>query len=138
MRATALADAAHASLEVTQATLALSTLTAPYDGTVAAVHILPGQLFQLDQPVITLATLDKLQIETTDLSERDVPRIKIGQKATVFVDALDAEFSATVIAIAPRSETVGGDVVYKVTLVFDEQPEGLLWGMTAEVTIVTE
>lgn len=138
MRATALAEAAHASLEVTQATLSLSTLTAPYDGTVAAVHVLPGQLVQLDQTVITLAALDKLQIETTDLSERDIPRIKIGQKATVFVEALNAEFSATVIAIAPRAETLGGDVVYKVTLAFDEQPEGLLWGMTAEVTIVTE
>jgi RND family efflux transporter MFP subunit len=138
MRATALADVAHASLEVTQATLALSTLTAPYDGTVAAVHVLPGQLVQLDQTVITLATLDKLQIETTDLSERDIPRIKIGQPATVSIEALGAKFPATVIAIAPRAETLGGDVVFKVTLAFDKIPDGLLWGMTAEVTITAE
>lgn len=138
MRATALADAAHASLEVTQATLTQSTLTAPYDGTIAAVHALPGELVQLDQAVVTIATLDQLQIETTDLSERDVAKVKIGQSAAIFVEALDAEFPATVIAIAPRSETLGGDVVFKVTLAFDKIPPGLLWGMTAEVTITTE
>jgi RND family efflux transporter MFP subunit len=138
MRDTALAEAAHTSLEVTQAALALSTLTAPYDGTIAAVHVLPGELVQTGQPIITLATLDKLQIETTDLSERDIAKIKIGQKATVFIEALDAEFPATVTAIAPRAETLGGDVVFKITLAFDEQPAGLLWGMTAEVTISAE
>jgi hypothetical protein len=30
---------------------------------------------------------------------------------------------------------VGGDVVFKVTIAPDTQPEGLLWGMTAEVEI---
>lgn len=137
-RADSLAEAARASVEVAQARLAQSTLAAPYGGTIVAVHILPGELVQPGQPVLTLATLDQLQIETTDLSERDIPKIKIGQPATVFIEALNAEFSATVIAIAPRAETLGGDVVYKVTLAFDQQPSGLLWGMTAEVTITTE
>lgn len=129
---------AQASLEAAQAALAQSTLLAPLGGTVTSAPVLPGQLVQLDQTVLTIATLDQLQIETTDLAERDIAKIQIGQKATVFIDALDAEFSATVIAIAPRAEKVGGDVVFKVTLVFDEQPVGLLWGMTAEVTITTE
>ena len=129
---------AQAALEEAQAALAQSTLLAPFGGTVISVAVLPGQLAQLDQPVFVLATLDQLQIETTDLSERDIAKIKIGQKAAVFIDALNAEFPATVIAIAPRADKVGGDVVFKVTLVFDEQPVGLLWGMTAEVTITTE
>ena len=121
-----------------QATLAQSTLAAPFDGTVVAVHALTGELAQLDRPVLTLASLDQLQIETTDLSDRDIAKIKIGQTASVFVDALGEEFSARVIAIAPRAVTLVGDVIYKVTLAFDEQPVGLLWGMTAEVTITIE
>lgn len=137
-RGDALAARARASLEIAQATLAQSTLAAPFDGTVVAVHALAGELAQLDRPILTLATLDQLQIETIDLSERDISKIKIGQKATVFVDALDAEFSARVTAIAPRADILGGDVIYKVTLTFDEQPHGLLWGMTAEVTIHVE
>jgi HlyD family secretion protein len=137
-RGDALAARAKASLEIAQATLAQSTLLAPFDGTVVAVHAAAGELAQLDRPVLTLATLDELQIETTDLSERDIARIEIGQTATILVDALGKEFSARVIAVAPRADTRGGDVVYKVTLAFDEQPAGLLWGMTAEVTISAE
>jgi hypothetical protein len=33
------------------------------------------------------------------------------------------------------ADTVGGDVIFKVTIAPDVQPEGLLWGMTAEVEI---
>ncbi len=138
LRANSLAEAARASMEVAEANLALSTLVAPYDATIVAVHVVPGELVQLDQAVITLAALDKMQIETTDLSERDISRIKIGQSAAIFIDALNAEFPATVIAIAPRAEIRGGDVIYKVTLAFDDLPGGLLWGMTAEVTITSE
>lgn len=134
----ALAARAKALLEIAQATFAQSTLLAPFDGTVVAVHAQAGELAQLGQPVLTLATLNQLQIETTDLSERDIAKIKIGQSAAVFVDALGDEFSARVIAVAPRADTRGGDVIYKVTLAFDEQPIGLLWGMTAEVTISAE
>lgn len=138
VRADALAEAAYASLEVAQIDLAQYTLLSPYGGTVAAVHARPGELVQLDQPVITLATLDRMQIETTDLGERDIPKIKIGQRATIYIEALDAEFTARVSAIAPRADLRGGDVTYKVSLVFDKQPDGLLWGMTAEVTITVE
>ena len=131
-------EQAQAALGTAQAILAQSTLVAPFAGTITSVPVLPGQLVQIDQPVVTLATLDQMQIETTDLSERDIAKVKIGQKATIHVAALNADFPATVTAIAPRSTKVGGDVVYKVTLSFTDPPPGLLWGMTAEVEIVTE
>ena len=129
---------AQASLEAAQIALAQSQLIAPLGGTIISAPVLPGQMAQLGDTVVAIATLDQLQIETTDLAERDIAKIKVGQKATVFIDALNAEFPATIIAIAPRADKVGGDVVFKVTLSFDKQPEGLLWGMTAEVTITTE
>jgi len=128
---------AQAQLDEAKANLAQSTLAAPFDGTVTDIAIFPGQPAQLGQTVITIATLGQLQIETTDLAERDIAKIKVGQKATIFVDALQADFPATVTAIAPRAEKVGGDVVFKVTLTFDDPPAGLLWGMTADVTITT-
>jgi HlyD family secretion protein len=40
-----------------------------------------------------------------------------------------------VVEIAQQSETVGGDVVFKVTIELDEQPEGLRWGMSADVNL---
>jgi RND family efflux transporter MFP subunit len=126
---------AQAALEIAQINLAGATLTAPFDGTIASVDVIPGELVQSDQPVVTLATLDDLQIETTDLSERDIANVGLGAPASISVEALGETFTGKVVRISPVADTVGGDVVFKVTIAFDSQPRGLLWGMTAEVTI---
>jgi HlyD family secretion protein len=99
------------------------------------VDVIPGEFVQENQVVITLATLNTLQLETTDLSERDIPKIKIGAPVRIFIEAINQDVSGKVISIAPRANTVGGDVVFRVTIKFDQQPEKVSWGMTAEVTI---
>jgi multidrug resistance efflux pump len=126
------------SLETVQAEVAQTALIAPFTATVIAVNIHPGEFVQPGQVVIVLARLENLKIETTDLSELNVDAVEIGQHATVYVEALDEEFPGEVIAISPISDTVGGDVVYKVTVQLEEQPRDLLWGMSADVEIQTE
>lgn len=134
-RADAQAASAQARMEIAQATFAESTLVAPYDTTVASVNVVPGEYVQQNQIVVTLATLNTLQLETTDLSERDITKIRIGAPVTIFIESLNESVPGTVTAISPIADTVGGDVVFKVTITFNDQPEKLLWGMTAEVTI---
>jgi RND family efflux transporter MFP subunit len=131
VRAQALLDSAKATL------LAQSTLTAPFDGTIVSVDISPAETVVPGQTVIVLADLSRYQIETTDLSERDIPRVEIGQSANVFIEALDQEFTGGVIDIDRVSSTLGVDVVFKVTIELDRQPKGLLWGMSADVQIQT-
>ena len=126
---------AQASVEIAQAKLAQGTLMAPFDGMVTSLSVMPGEFVQTDQAVVTLATLNNLQVETTDLSERDIPNVHIGDVANIFVEALDENITGNVIRISPIADTVGGDVVFKVTIDLDEQPQDLLWGMTAEVEI---
>jgi RND family efflux transporter MFP subunit len=126
---------AQAAVEIAQTTLDQSTLIAPSDATVASVDVFPGEFVNQNQTIITLASLDALQIETTDLSERDITRVKVGAPVDIFVEALNDHFRGKVIGISPRANTVGGDVIFKVTIAFDKQPAGLLWGMTAEVTV---
>jgi multidrug resistance efflux pump len=126
---------AQALVENAQARLAQGTLTAPFDGTVTSLKVIPGEFVQSDQAVVTLATLDDLQIETTDLSERDVPSVHVDDPVNIFIEALNKNISGKVVRISPRADTVGGDTVFKVTIAPDTQPEGLLWGMTTEVEI---
>lgn len=126
---------AQALMEFAQAKLTEGTLIAPHDGTIASLEIIPGEFVQADQAVITLATMNNLQLETTDLSERDILNVHIGDIADVFIEALNQTIQGKVIRIAPMADTVSGDVVFKVTIALDEQPEELLWGMTAVVTI---
>jgi HlyD family secretion protein len=131
-------DRAMAGVEIAKAQLAQATLVAPFDGTIARVDISPAEYANPGQIVIVMGDLSTYQVETTDLSEKDVPSVRVGQTATIYVEALGQEFPGRVVDIARVSETVGGDVVYTVTISFDQQPDGLRWGMSADVKIETE
>ncbi len=124
---------AQASLEKAQAEFSQTLLVAPFDGTVVALNAVVGQFVQSSQPVAILADLTSLQIETTDLSERDISSIRDGQTAKLHIDALDMDVAGEVKQISPLAEMVDGDVVYKTILKLDAQPDGLLWGMSVDV-----
>ena len=127
---------AQALVDSAKAVLAAQTaLTAPVAGTVVTVDIAPAETVSPGQVVVTIADLSHYRIETTDLSERDVNKVKIGQAATVFIEALGEEFTGEVVDIARYSSEIGGDVVYTVTIELNKQPSGLRWGMSADVTI---
>lgn len=130
-RTQALVDSAKAVLA------SQSTLSAPFDGTIVSLDVAPAEVVVPGSVVIVLGDLASYKIETTDLSERDVTRVQIGQPATVFIEALGEEFSGNVADVARISTTLGGDVIYKVTIRLDNQPQGLLWGMSADVEIHT-
>jgi RND family efflux transporter MFP subunit len=135
LKALAVAGKSKAAWDSAAANLAQNTLTAPFDGTVIDVSATTGETVQVNQTVLILADLNHLQITTTDLSERDIARVKVGQTVNIYIKALNVTVTGRVIRISPISETVGGDVVYPVTIESDKQPAGLLWGMTTEVRI---
>ena len=131
-------DRAQAILDSANATLATqSMLVAPFEGTIVSVDISAAETVVPGRVVVTMADLSRFQVETKDLSERDVPRVGIGQPVSVFIEPLNEEFPGTVADISSISSTVGGDVVFKVTINLDKQPQGLLWGMSADVNIET-
>jgi HlyD family secretion protein len=137
--AVAEAEAAQAEVALTEArnTLDDAVLKAPFDGTVGAALVQAGELVAAGTPVIRLGDLTSLHVQTEDLSEVDVNRVKVGQEATVRVDALgDKTFKAKVVRVAPAAIDRRGDKVYTVTLELEKgQEAGLLWGMTAFVDI---
>ncbi len=126
------------SLDTAKASVQQTILRAPFDGVLVDLRLAPGETIQPGQVVAVVADLANLQIETTDLSEKDIPNVKVGQKAAVYVEGLGETLNGMVAAIAPRAETLGGDVIYKVTITLDSVPEALRWGMTAEVHIATQ
>jgi len=130
-------QAAQAVLDAAKSSLAQGTLTAPFDGTIVDVIADIGEVPQPGKVVIVLGDVTNMQIETTDLSERDVPKVSIGQSAAVYIEALDTTTDGKVISVSPISNLVGGDAVYEVKVALDEQPAGMLWGMSAEVHIQT-
>jgi len=110
------------------------TLAASIDGTVADLAVYAGQWVVPGQVLATLADLSAFVVKTTDLSELDVPRVAVGQQVAVNVEALGVVVPGVVSAIAPLADTLGGDVVYQVTITLREQPKGLRAGMSADVS----
>ena len=131
-------EQSRSALEVAKASLAQGTLAAPFEGTVVEVNVSLGEYVQPAQRVIIIADLKNLQVETTDLSEIDVAAVQVGQPASVYIEALNDKFPGKVTAISPIADTLGGDVVFKVTIRLDKQPVALLWGMSADVEINIE
>ena len=126
---------ARADIIVAQSRLDQSRLTAPISGVVSQVNVIAGEYATPGKILIVISAVDRLQVKTTDLSERDIVKVKVDAPATILIDALGQEFNGRVVNISPLASTLGGDVVYEVTLDFDEQPAGAFAGMTADVTI---
>jgi multidrug efflux pump subunit AcrA (membrane-fusion protein) len=128
------------ALENLQLQMEDAALLAPFAGTVVEVPVHPGDEVTPAQVALALATLDDLEVRTTDLTELDVAQIEVGQPVAVSVDALpDREFPGTVSEIALQGKDYRGDVVYEVTVALDEsdQEAPLRWGMTTMVEIDT-
>jgi len=120
-------------LAAVRAALRQLTLTAPFAGTVGDVRIHSGEWVIPGQAILSLVDLANLRVETTDLSELDIPDIQIGQQAVVVIKALGKEINGQVIQIWPLANSIGGDVVYKTIVELESLPEGLREGMSAEV-----
>ena len=126
---------AEAALKAAQATLDDLELRARFDGTAVEKYVRIGEWVNPGQTILLLADLDDLRVETTDLSEIDAARIKVGDKAIVSFDALpDVVVNGTVDRIAPKASS-GSGVNYTVVVILDEIPEELRWDMTAFIDV---
>ena len=129
---------AQAQLAAAQENLADLELVAPFAGVIAEVHINPSEWVAPGSPVLLIADLNHLQVETTDLGEIDVAQIVVGDQAIITFDALpELVLAGTVISIAPKAAP-GSGVNFPVVLELNEIPAELRWGMTAFVDIELE
>lgn len=129
---------AQAALDAARLQLDGLELKAPFAGTVARINVEQSEWVITGQPALLLADLDDLQVQTTDLSELDIPRVKPGAQVRVTIKALGEEVSGRVIRVAPLADVLGGDVVYQVVIALDEIPEGLRAGMSVTVHFPVE
>ncbi|GAP20781.1 HlyD family secretion protein [Leptolinea tardivitalis] len=129
---------ARKQLEAARSALADLDLKAPFSGTTSQVSLREGEWVNPGQKAMLLADLSQFQVETTDLNEIDVARIKEGAPVEITFDAItNLKIQGVVERIAARSSE-GSGVNYTVTISMDERPEKLRWGMTAFVDIKVE
>jgi HlyD family secretion protein len=102
-----------------------------------------GELLSPHAPVVVLADLDHVWANVY-VNEPDVPRLRLGQSATVFTDAGGAGLPGTVSFIASKAEFTPRNVqtaedrsklVYRLKITVDNRAGTLKIGMPVEAEI---
>ena len=114
-------------------------LKAPIAGVVVGLAISPGDQAQGGATALTVVDASVVQM-SAQVAEADIPRLAMGQAATVTVDALSGTtLTGKVTVISPLATTQSGVVSYAITVQLDPAKDvSLKDGMTAEATITVE
>lgn len=130
-----------AKAQVSAAKIALDNLDikAPFNSTVVEIKPSTGDTLMAGAELALVADLSELYVETDNLTEINVVKISVGDKATVTPDALPAlSLPATVTDITLNAGKKGGDVVYTVRLKLNQPDPRLRWGMTVVVRFASK
>lgn len=96
-------NAAQASLDTTKVGLRDATLLAPISGIVAKRHALPGEKVAMEQPVLTIVDLAKLELAGV-VGTHEVSRIAPGMAVQVQVEGVAQPVAGRIARIAPAAE----------------------------------
>jgi len=130
--------AAQAAVLNAQAQLEKTLIRAPIAGMITKSEVKVGANVSPNVPVISLISNGKFQVETY-LAEDDVANVKVGDQASVTLDAYGSEvsFPASVISVDSAQTIVNGSPAYKAVLEFANDDARLKADLTANVSIVT-
>lgn len=130
---------AQARVNATQSALAAAKaayddleLKAPFSGTISQLNLKVGELVSPGQTAAVLGDFSQWVVETTDLTEIDVPKIKVGEAVQVTFDALPGlELPGVVDTIGGIDVQKNGDTTYTTRIRLTQDDPQLRWGMTA-------
>ncbi|MCM1003384.1 MAG: efflux RND transporter periplasmic adaptor subunit [Candidatus Gastranaerophilales bacterium] len=139
--ASAEVNAAKATLENNLTNLRYSKIVSPVDGTVISRAVDVGQTVAASFNTPTLfevaEDLTQMQIETS-VSEADIGKVKVGQKAIYTLDGYqDRKFEGEVTQVRLASTTTNNVVTYAVIISVDNSEGLVIPGMSANVSIIT-
>jgi HlyD family secretion protein len=134
--AVAALEQSRASLQAARARLGYATVRAPYDGTLIARDVERGDVVQPGKVLMVLSPSGETQL-VLQIDERNLARLKLGQKALASADAYPAQrFAAELVYINPAVDPQRGTVEVKLRV--PEPPEYLRQDMTVSVDIEIE
>ncbi|MGZ4831485.1 MAG: HlyD family secretion protein [Terriglobales bacterium] len=117
------AGAAGANVEQRQAqvdqallNLEYTTIKAPVDGIVSKRNVEPGQVVQPGQPLMSLVNLGDIWV-TANYKETQLEKMRVGQKATIHVDAFSRDYQGHV-------DSIGGGTGARFSLLPPENATG--------------
>lgn len=108
----------------------------PLDGTVGRVYVDLGANVTVQTQIALVVNMDKVKIEL-DIPEKYLPRVSVGQKAKINVDAYpDEEFSGEAAKVSPVLDLDTRSAPIEITV--DNANHRLRSGMFAKVRLVLQ
>jgi RND family efflux transporter MFP subunit len=132
-------DKAQAEVQILENKIQEAYLKSPVDGQIIEIKKRTGELVQsaLSDAVIILLPTDTYEIEA-DIYEEDVVKMNIGNEVDISLIAFPEQtFKGKVVSVDPAEKLVEGVVYYKTIIDFEQIPEGVKPGMTADLVIKT-
>ena len=130
---------AELAVEQVQWQMAGSTIRAPFDGLVSAIALRPGEWAAAGMPVVELVDTTRWIVETRNVSELNIAKIKTGQRAEVQILALGSQIvPGQVEAISPVAVVQQGDTTYTLLIALEPTDLNLRPGMNAQLEIEIE
>lgn len=127
-------DNATAQLDAARTGLDDLELKATIGGTVVSSDLKVGQITTVGSAPVVLADLGKFQIESNDLTELNISRIKEGDPVTVSFDGIPGlSLPGTIERIKPLGQDNQGDITYTVIITLEEQDPRIKWRMTSAI-----
>ncbi len=122
-----------AEIEHNQDSIAKKTIHAPFAGFVVKEHTQVGQWVEKGGPIVTLADLGGIEV-VVEVPERYVPRLALGGRTSVLVDALNPEgFQGVIAAIIPVGDAASRSFPVKVAI--DNPDNRIKGGMLCRVSL---
>jgi HlyD family secretion protein len=88
--------------------------------------------------VIELVDTSGWRVETRNVGELDIGRVRVGQAARVWVNAFPGEvLQGRVVTVSPVAVVQQGDTTYTLMIELEATGLNLRTGMTAQVEILT-
>lgn len=131
-------DRAKATIKSAESALSKTIMRSPINGIITKQDGKVGEIIQSGLKIISVMGQNNFEIET-NISEADLSKIKLGDKAEITLDAFGNEkiFNAEITEIDPAEKIVDGVSTYKTTLKFLNPINEIRSGMTANVKITT-
>jgi HlyD family secretion protein len=127
---------AEARISAAQATLDSAFITAPFDGVVTSVEVLPGDLVAPNSLAFRIDDLNNLMVDV-GVSEVDINKISPGQPAFLEFDAvLGKQYEGEVVEVSPVGIPQQGLVSFEVTIRIADPDQDVRPGLTAAVQVV--
>lgn len=140
---------ARSNVEAARDTLSKTTMRAPMDGIVTALTVEEGEVAvigTMNNPGTKLLTIADMGVveAVMEVDETDIPDVKVGQKATVTIDAYPNKTYNGVVTEVGSSpiERLGGAssteaINFEVKIQVENPPPGVRPGFSASADIVT-